>query len=536
MRLRIAVLRLVAALAIAGTASTSLFAADRQLLNEWDVRNEIQLAPGVNPAIVKDYFPSFYDYLDTVLFHPTAGYYSSGRVDFTNHYRTFPGALAPSFGHMVAEQMFRMWDGMRKAGTLGPAEKFTIAEFGAGDGAMAESVLDYIDQQAATNSDPRWREFQQQVVYACYDRSPALSEIQRQRNARFGARFEARHGDATDPAATIPRGSLKGVILSNELPDCFSVHKVILNESGSAEIAFTVPSLTHPDWERIKGSLPTAARNLIQKDDEAISKKLFAGKNRDATIQGGDRVYLSQAGFSAILDAFNASASYEDNVKLLRFQELYVPAAVIPEVGEHLRQYAHAYAFALTKNGKGMVTYVNLGQGKFIRGAGAALKAGYVITIDYGANWEGSLAQEFDHLRMYGPGSSQTHADPYHFPTLNDMTTDVNFGQMAEEGTSEGLKALYFGPQHSIQKGTPIHLDRLPPGRTQTSDEEADFQYWAGLFYSWDAYKILVQQKGNTDAAYRYPGDEAETLMIPVSELSPAENQKLAEIEKKLGR
>src|SRR6476646_2864661 len=179
MRLKFAVLRLAAALAITGAASPSLFAADRQLQNAWAVGNEVKLAPGVNPALVKEYFPSFYDYLDI--------------------------ALSPSFGNMVAEQMFRMWDGMRKAGTLGPMEKFTIAEFGAGDGAMAESVLDYIDQQAATNSDPRWREFQQQVVYACYDRSPALSEIQRQRNARFGARFEARHGDATDPAATIPR-------------------------------------------------------------------------------------------------------------------------------------------------------------------------------------------------------------------------------------------------------------------------------------------------------------------------------------------
>ena len=68
-------LRLAAALAIAGALSTSLYAADRQLLNAWAVGNEIKLAPGVNPAAVKDYFPSFYDYLDTILFHPTAGYY-----------------------------------------------------------------------------------------------------------------------------------------------------------------------------------------------------------------------------------------------------------------------------------------------------------------------------------------------------------------------------------------------------------------------------------------------------------------------------
>jgi SAM-dependent MidA family methyltransferase len=536
MRFRIAMLRLVAALAIAGTASASLFAADRQLLNEWDVRNEIHLAPGVNPAVVKDYFPSFYDYLDTILFHPTAGYYSSGRVDFTNHYRTFPGALSPVFGHMVAEQMFRMWDGMRKAGTLGPGEKFTIAEFGAGDGGMAESVLDYIDQQAATNPDPRWRDFKQQAIYACYDRSPALSELQRKRNSRFGTRFEARQGDATNPSATIARGSLKGVILSNELPDCFSVYKVILDVNGSAEIAYTVPSVPNEVWARIKPSLPAAARNLIQKDDEAISHQLFTDKNPQNPSAPRDRVYLSRAGFSAILDAFNAGSSYENNVKLLQFQELYVPAAVMPELAQHLRQYAHSYAYALMKSGKGMVTYINLGEGKFIQGAGAALKAGYVITIDYGSNWEGTLAQDFDHLRMYGPGSSQSHADPYHSPTLNDMTTDVNFSHIAAEGKSVGLEALYFGPQHSLQMGTPVDLDQLPPSRVQTPDETADFQQWAGLFYSWEAYKVLIQQKDKTDAAYRYPGDGAQALTISENGLSPAERQRLTEIEKKLGR
>jgi SAM-dependent MidA family methyltransferase len=536
MRSRNALLRLVATLAIVGPASTSLCGADRQLLNAWDVRNEIKLAPGVNPSAVKDYFPSFYDYLDTILFHPSAGYYSSGRVDFSQHYRTFPIALSPSFGHMVAEQMFRMWDGMRKAGSLGPTEKFTIAEFGAGDGAMAESVLDYIDQQAAANPDQRWREFQRQTVYDCFDRSAALSEMQRKRNSRFGARFEARQGDATNPGATIPRGSLKGVVLSNELPDCFSVQKVILDGSGTAEIAFTVPSISLPAWASIEPSLPQAVRQLIRKDDEAIHNKLFAVKNRKNTIAGRDRVFLSRAGFPAILGAFSAAAGYEDSVKLLQFQELYVPARVIPELAEHLRTYARTYAYALTKSGKGLVTYINLGEGTFIQGAGAALKAGYVITIDYGSNWDGILTQEFDHFRMFGPGAAQTHADPYHSPTLNDMTTDVNFSHIAAEGKSAGLRALYFGPQHALQLGTPIGLDKPPPGRGQTTEDLLDFQNWAGLFYSWEVYKVLIQQKDNTDAAYQYPGESAEGLTVTESTWSPAQRKRLAGIEKKLSR
>ena len=533
MRLRIATYRRVAVLTMASVASISLFAEDRQLLNGWDVRNEINLAPGVNPAAVTKYFPSFYDYLDTVLFHPSAGYYSSGRVNFSSDYRTFPIALAPSFGQMVAEQMFRMWDGMRKAGTLSPAEKFTIAEFGAGDGAMAESVLTYIDQQAAANSDLRWREFKAQTVYACYDRSPALSEIQRKRNARFGARFDARQGDATNPGATIAPGSLKGVVLSNELPDCFSVHKVILDASGSAEIAFTVPSISKQAWAGIERSLQPAVRESITKDDEAINSDLFAGQTRKPPARSGhDRVYLSQAGFSAILDSFSHSANYEATVGLLQFQELYVPAAVIPELAEHFREYAHAYAYALTKSGKGMVTYINLGEGKFIKGAGEALKAGYVITIDYGSNWDGILGQQFDHLRMYGPGSSTSQADPYHSPTLNDMTTDVNFSHLAEEGKRVGLEALFFGPQRSLQVGTPIQLD----GKGLPDNQFDDYEQWASLFYSWDVYKVLIQQKNNTDAAYKYLGKPAEPLAISEEGLTPAELKKLAEIENKLGR
>jgi SAM-dependent MidA family methyltransferase len=516
---------------MASVASISLFAEDRQLLNGWDVRNEVRLAPGVNPAAVKKYFPSFYDYLDTVLFHPSAGYYSSGRVNFSSDYRTFPIALSPSFGQMIAEQMFRMWDGMRKAGTLGPTEKFTIAEFGAGDGAMAESVLGYIDQQAAANLDPRWREFKAQTVYACYDRSPALSEIQRKRNARFGARFDARQGDATNPGATIAPASLKGVILSNELPDCFSVHKVILDASGSAEIAFTVPSIAKTAWAGIDPSLRPAVAQIITKDDEAIRNELFGGATRKDT-NGRDRIYLSQASFSALLDAFSHSPNYEANVGLLQFQEVYVPVTVMPELAEHFRQYAHAYAYALTKSGKGMVTYINLGEGKFIKGAGEALKAGYVITIDYGSNWDGILGQQFDHLRMYGPGSSSTQADPYHSPTLNDMTTDVNFSHLAEEGKLVGLEALFFGPQRSLQAGTPIELD----GKGLPDDQFDDYAQWATLFYSWDVYKVLIQQKNNTDAAYKYLGKPAEPLAIGEDGLNPADFKRILEIEKTLSR
>src|SRR5262249_48392189 len=152
--------------------------------------------------------------------------------------------------------------------------------------------------------------------------------------------------------------------------------KVALDVNGNAEIAFTVPSAPEKFWKKIETSLPAASRQLILKDDQAISEKLF--KN-----QKHDRVYLNQAGFSAILNAFSSSKDYESKVTSLEFHELYVPVTVIPEVAAHFRRYAHLYAYDLVAKGSGLVTYINLNEGKFIQGAGAALKAGYVITIDY---------------------------------------------------------------------------------------------------------------------------------------------------------
>ena len=75
-----------------------------------------------------------------------------------------------------------------------------------------------------------------------------------------------------------------------------------------------------------------------------------------------------------------------------------------------------------------------------------------------------------------------------------------------------------------------------PPSRSQTPDDALSFQQWADLFYTWDVYKVLIQQKENTDPAYRYPGESVEALTVTEDGLSPVDRQRLAEIEKKLGR
>lgn len=515
-------------------AALPLLAADThaergELLNPWEVHHEIRVDPSA-AAAVKDSFLSFLQYQDLVLFHPTLGYYSSGRVSFTNDYRTFPDALSPYFGQMIAQHIFNMWDGMRKAGTLGADERFTIAEFGAGDGTLATTILNYIQtraQDVSSGGDSgRWLAFWNQLVYACYDRSPALSAIQRQHNERFGTRFEAREGDATDPTSSIPAGSLKGIVLSNELPDAFSVHKVIISPSGAAEVGYVAPALPRSGWNKLEKDMPAALQQRLKLENESIQSKIFDRKRETNTT------YLSRDGFTALLEALSPAKDYAEKLEAIEFHEIYVPIETEPELAVHLRQYIPQYAYELARGGKAFAAYINLGEGRFMQGAGRILKSGYVFTIDYGENWDGVSPLQYDHLRTYGPGSRQERSDPYHSPTLNDITTDVNFSHVVEEGRLAGLQPVFFGPQHTLITGTPIMIETPPSDRDIGSAD--DYNNWVQNFYTWDVFKILIEQKENTDPTYTFPDNRGERLTISVGDLSKSQQAAEREIEERL--
>jgi len=518
-------------------AATTPFLAQRSpqrdLRNGWEVHRELAVAPETHPEVPK-YFPSFFEYHDLVMFHPTVGYYASGRVDFVDHYRTYPVVLAPSFGHMVAEQVFAMWSGMRRAGTLGAGDRFTIAEFGPGDGALAEAILDYLERKA--EGDTTWRAFADRVLYVCYDRSPALNKIQQDRNARFGRRFEARVADATDMTAALGKGRLRGVVLSNELPDAFSVHKIILSPDGAAEAAFVVPAIAEQTWQAVQTLLPSAVARAIEDDDRAVEDRFFERRREGA-------VYLTRSTFVTLLESLRSTQAYDATANAMQFRELYAPVATVPIVAEHLRRYAEMYAGVLARDPRGLVSYVNPGAERFIRGAAEVLSAGYVLTIDYGGNWEEMLAQQtYPRFRTYGPAQwSGAHLAPnqidtfapYVGPTLNDFTTDANFSLLAAEGELVGLRPIYYGAQRALQAGTSVSLETVPAERAREGNAE-EFRRWAESFAGPSVYKMLLQQKTGTDPAYRFPGQHPESLDLGTATLTAAQRRRADQIAQRL--
>ena len=239
---------------------------------------------------------------------------------------------------------------------------------------------------------------------------------------------------------------------------------MVLSPSGSAEVAFVAPALTRASaGASSKRICLRPLQERLKSEDRAIQTRIF-GRKRETTT------YLSRGGFEALLEAFTSAGNYSVKLKEIEFREIYVPVETVPELAEHVRKYIPAYAYELARGNKAFAAYINLGEGRFIQGAGRVLKSGYVVTIDYGANWDGVSPIEFDHLRTYGPGTRRERPDPYHLPTLNDITTDVNFSHLVEEGRLAGLRPIFYGSQHTLLTGTPILLETPSPERGDLVD------------------------------------------------------------------
>jgi hypothetical protein len=147
----------------------------------------------------------------------------------------------------------------------------------------------------------------------------------------------------------------------------------------------------------------------------------------------------------------------------LWFEEAYVSASVVPELAAHLGANAAEYATALAAEDSGVVMYVNVHAGRFIREVASCLKAGFVVTLDYGETTQGLIQGarrgEFP-FRVYGQWDDYVPRpnDPYAAPGTQDMTADVNFTDLARAGQQAGLEVLHFGPERDVTADDIVEL------------------------------------------------------------------------------
>ncbi|MFC3282185.1 SAM-dependent methyltransferase [Litchfieldella rifensis] len=162
-------------------------------------------------------------------FDGEGGYYNSGVVKIgdvaENDFITAP-ERSKYFGRTIARSLVDMYEAM------GRPLRFDVVEMGAGNGTMAHDILEKLQTDHP--------DLYESLHYIIVERSQAL--IKRQQEAlteQQGVRWLHASADA------LPLRNIRGVFLSNELPDAFPVHRVLARAGKFKEIYVTVDERGH---------------------------------------------------------------------------------------------------------------------------------------------------------------------------------------------------------------------------------------------------------------------------------------------------
>jgi SAM-dependent MidA family methyltransferase len=162
---------------------------------------------------------TFAEFMNTVLYHPELGYYSTKALNLGKQGDFFTSVhLGADFGELLAGQFVQMWE------ILGKPMPFFLVEMGAGQGLLALDILKYIQQQ--------YRDFFQALNYKIVEKSPVLRQEQQQRLQEFSVGW--------CDLEEIPTHSITGCFFSNELVDALPVHQFVLEQGKLWEIYVTM--------------------------------------------------------------------------------------------------------------------------------------------------------------------------------------------------------------------------------------------------------------------------------------------------------
>lgn len=148
-------------------------------------------------------FLPYEQWMQAALYAPEVGYYSGGSTKFhvEGDFTTAP-ELSPLFGQSLATQIQQVLQQCE----VSSAGRPTVLEFGAGSGALAESLLIALADLGLTN-----------INYFILELSPSLRARQQQRLARFADQVQWLDELPTD---------FVGCVIANEVLDAMPVHLV----------------------------------------------------------------------------------------------------------------------------------------------------------------------------------------------------------------------------------------------------------------------------------------------------------------------
>lgn len=162
---------------------------------------------------------TFAEYMELALYDSQYGYYNSGVVGIGAKGDFFTSSsLGKDFGELLAIQFQEMWT------NLGCPQSFSIVEMGAGNGELAQDILNHIRESDNLS-------FAKALRYIIIEESKALIKVQQ-------ALLIPRNFNNLNWQnwSDISGKSIVGCFFSNELVDSFSVHRITKNQHQFQEI------------------------------------------------------------------------------------------------------------------------------------------------------------------------------------------------------------------------------------------------------------------------------------------------------------
>lgn len=342
---------------------------------------------------------SFRDFVEEALFNPRWGYYATGAVRFGDggHFDTFPLALSPYFGIMVARRAHDLW---RAAGR--PA-RFEICEVGAGNGQLCLDVLSFAEARAEQVADGR--RFADALRYRIIEKSAALRRRQAALLGPLRSRVEWSRIDLSRArrVATRPGHAL---VVANEVLDCLAHHKVVLGRDRIFRVVYV-------------GAEPARGRR----------RRLLTRAQIDVALARGDA---------------------------LEFREFELPVASVRGLGAFLARH---YSPAEVRRRRLPWTYFACPDTEtFVANAGALYEDAEIHLIDYGGDRDYQLGTPGSQ-RVAAGRPEERNATPYRAPGRDDVTFLVDFSVAMRAAGAAGMSVEFYGPQGRLAQLSGVGLD-----------------------------------------------------------------------------